>query len=72
MLLFDPQKFLALRSSRGTLCVDRQVVRLQEDCPAGGRVPLTLDIELTEDLCDTCRPGDTVKVAKTDNTSLLV
>ena len=71
MLLFDPQNFLPLRSSRGTLCVDRQVVRLQEDCPAGGRVPRTLDIELTEDLCDTCRPGDTVKVTITDNTSSL-
>jgi DNA helicase MCM8 len=39
-------------------------VRLQEveEKERGGRVPRTVDIELFEDLCDSCVPGDVVTV----------
>ena len=29
----------------------------------GGRVPRTVECELTEDLCDSCQPGDIVKLS---------
>jgi DNA replicative helicase MCM subunit Mcm2 (Cdc46/Mcm family) len=40
-------------------------VRLQEldeKEKGSGRVPRTIDIELFEDLCDTCVPGDVITV----------
>ena len=45
--------------------VDWQKLRLQEleaDSADAGRVPRTLEVELTEDLCDACVPGDVVTV----------
>ena len=63
----NSRNFLPLRSSRSTVCVDRQVVRLQEvleeESGEGGRVPRTVECELTEDLCDSCQPGDIVKLS---------
>jgi len=63
----NSRNFLPLRSSRSTVCVDRQVVRLQEvleeEGGEGGRVPRTVECELTEDLCDSCQPGDVVKLS---------
>ena len=35
---------------------------LEEKEKGGGRVPRTIDIELLEDVCDTCVPGDVVTV----------
>ena len=60
----NTRNFAALRSSLSTICVDRQTVRLQELADGGeaGRVPRTLECELTEDLCDTVVPGDVVRV----------
>lgn len=46
--------------------VDWQKVRIQEleaDLADAGRVPRTLECELTEDLVDSCVPGDVVTVA---------
>jgi len=63
----NSRNFLPLRSSRSTVCVDRQVVRLQEvleeEGGEGGRVPRTVECELTEDLCDSCQPGDIIKLS---------
>jgi len=60
------RNFVPLRSSKSTVCVDRQVIRLQEvlddEAGEGGRVPRTVDCELTEDLCDSCQPGDVVRL----------
>eukprot|EP01083_Nonionella_stella_P147960 467634_1 len=45
-------------------CIDHQKIRVQElsTDETGGRVPRTIDIELTEDLVDQCVPGDVVTV----------
>ncbi len=45
-------------------CCPTMKVRLQEveEKERGGRVPRTVDIELFEDLCDSCVPGDVVTV----------
>ena len=46
-------------------CIDFQKIRIQElstDENTGGRVPRTVDVELTEDLVDSCVPGDVVTV----------
>ena len=52
------KNFVPLRSSKTTICVDRQMIRIQEiDNEEGGRVPRTVDCELLENLCDTCMPG---------------
>ena len=59
----NQRNFVPLRSSKSTICVDRQMLRIQEvDDEDGGRVPRTVDCELLEDLCDSCMPGDVVKV----------
>ena len=59
----NQKNFVPLRSSKSTLCVDRQMLRIQEiDDEDGGRVPRTIDCELVEDLCDTCQPGDIVRI----------
>lgn len=46
-------------------CIDFQKIRIQElstDENTGGRVPRHVDVELTEDLVDSCVPGDVVTV----------
>ena len=59
----NQRNFVPLRSSKSTLCVDRQMLRIQEiDDEDRGRVPRTVDCELMEDLCDTCQPGDVVRI----------
>ncbi|XP_071453404.1 DNA helicase MCM8 [Hetaerina americana] len=59
---FSPQ-----RSSPLTQTVNWQSVRLQEilgdDQREGGRVPRTVECELTEDLVDSCVPGDVVTIS---------
>lgn len=49
--------------------IDAQEVRLQEaqeeNTGQAGRTPRQLEVELTRDLVDTCRPGDIVLVAAT-------
>ncbi|PSN44603.1 DNA helicase MCM8 [Blattella germanica] len=58
--------FTQLHSSPFTQTVNWQSVRLQEivadDQREGGRVPRTVECELTEDLLDSCVPGDIVTV----------
>lgn len=53
-------------SSNQTEIIDWQTIRLQEivddDQKGGGRIPHTIDCELTNDLVDSCVPGDTVTV----------
>ncbi|XP_014673549.1 PREDICTED: DNA helicase MCM8-like isoform X2 [Priapulus caudatus] len=60
------RSFTPLRGSRRTTMIDWQMVRLQEVLGGGqaeaGRVPRTVECELTDDLVDTCAPGDTVTV----------
>ena len=59
----NQRNYVPLRASKATVCVDRQLVRLQEvEDEEGGRVPRTVDCELLADLCDTCLPGDIVTV----------
>lgn len=57
------RNFLPLRTSPQTVCVDMQTVRLQEivqdEC---GRVPRSVECEMTEDLCDRAVPGDVVTI----------
>ena len=66
----NQRNFVPLRLSRSTVTVDRQVVRLQEVLEEdGGRVPRTVEVELVEDLTDTCIPGDTVRVSGVVRTS---
>jgi DNA helicase MCM8 len=64
----NSKSFAPLRSSSLTETIDSQTVRLQEQSSSGdrcesGRVPRTIDCELTADMVDTCVPGDTVTVA---------
>ena len=58
------RKFVALRGHKYTLTQDWQSVRLQEvvqhDDASSGRVPRTIEAELTEDLCDVAMPGDVI------------
>lgn len=60
------KSFTPLHSSPFTQTVNWQCVRLQEiladDQREGGRVPRTVECELTEDLLDSCIPGDVVTV----------
>ncbi|XP_046388865.1 DNA helicase MCM8 [Ischnura elegans] len=61
------KSFAPQRSSPLTQTVNWQSVRLQEivgdDQREGGRVPRTVEIELTEDLVDSCVPGDVVTIS---------
>jgi DNA helicase MCM8 len=46
--------------------VDWQGLKLQEMVDhddGGGRVPRTVECEVTEDLCDTAHPGDVVTIS---------
>ncbi|KAJ9579973.1 hypothetical protein L9F63_004356 [Diploptera punctata] len=58
--------FTQLHSSPFTQTINWQSVRLQEivadDQREGGRVPRTVECELTEDLLDSCVPGDVVTI----------
>ncbi|XP_059471137.1 DNA helicase MCM8 [Neocloeon triangulifer] len=58
--------FTPLHSHKLTQTSNWQTVKLQEnlddDQREGGRVPRTLEVELTEDLVETCVPGDEVTV----------
>ncbi|TRY63121.1 hypothetical protein TCAL_03630 [Tigriopus californicus] len=55
------RRFSALRSHRQTITVDRQTIRVQEIVQhESGRVPRTIESELTEDLCDCAVPGDVI------------
>lgn len=60
------KSFTPLHSSPFTQTINWQSVRLQEivadDQREGGRVPRTVECELTEDLLDSCIPGDVVTV----------
>ena len=61
----NTKNFTPLRSSRKTICADRQMIRLQElsdNTLDSGRVPRTLECELTEELCDTLVPGDIARI----------
>ena len=61
----NTKNFTPLRSSRKTICVDRQTIKVQELCDSTlelGRVPRTLECELTEELCDTLLPGDVARL----------
>ena len=57
------KNFLPLHSTAVT--VDWQQIRVQEtmDRKDPGRVPRTIEVELTESLVDTCLPGDNVIIA---------
>ncbi|XP_055892366.1 DNA helicase MCM8-like [Biomphalaria glabrata] len=58
--------FLPCRSHSQTETIDWQTIRVQEimsDCQKdAGRIPRTIDCELTRDLVDACVPGDIVTV----------
>lgn len=60
--IFNPQ-----RSSSVTEVIDWQTIRIQEimgeDQRDSGRIPRTVDCELTYDLVDSCVPGDVVTIA---------
>ena len=60
------RSFTPLRGSQLTETIDWQSVRLQEvvsdDSREAGRIPRTVECELTGDLVDACVPGDTVTV----------
>ncbi|XP_053384109.1 DNA helicase MCM8-like [Mercenaria mercenaria] len=60
--VFQPQ-----RSSNLTETIDWQTIRIQEimgeDQKEAGRIPRTIDCELTHDLVDSCVPGDIVTVS---------
>lgn len=60
------KSFTPLHSSPFTQTINWQSVRLQEivadDQREGGRVPRTVECELTEDLLDSCIPGDVVTI----------
>lgn len=57
------RRFVPLRSHKQTITVDWQTVRLQEIVQhQSGRVPRTIEVELTEDLVDIAVPGDIVTV----------
>ena len=58
--------FTPLRSSTLTQTIDWQTVRVQEisgdDRREAGRIPRTIECELTADLVDSCVPGDMVTI----------
>ncbi|KAG8263584.1 DNA replication licensing factor mcm8 [Homalodisca vitripennis] len=60
------RSFNPLCSSTYTQTLNWQTVRLQElvddDQREGGRVPRNVEVELTEDLVDSCVPGDEVTI----------
>uniref|UniRef100_A0A671MAE0 DNA helicase MCM8 n=1 Tax=Sinocyclocheilus anshuiensis TaxID=1608454 RepID=A0A671MAE0_9TELE len=60
------RSFTSNRSSPLTLTVDRQTVKIQElmsgDQRESGRIPRTIECELTQDLVDSCVPGDMVTI----------
>ncbi|XP_061088318.1 DNA helicase MCM8, partial [Conger conger] len=60
------RSFTANRSSPLTLTVDWQSIKIQEqisdDQREAGRIPRTVECELTQDLVDSCVPGDTVTI----------
>ncbi|XP_016139524.1 DNA helicase MCM8 [Sinocyclocheilus grahami] len=60
------RSFTPNRSSPLTLTVDRQTVKIQElmsgDQRESGRIPRTIECELTQDLVDSCVPGDMVTI----------
>ncbi|XP_021920496.1 DNA helicase MCM8 isoform X1 [Zootermopsis nevadensis] len=60
------KSFTPLHTSPFTQTINWQSVRLQEivsdDQREGGRVPRTVECELTEDLLDSCIPGDVVTI----------
>ncbi|XP_025104122.1 DNA helicase MCM8-like [Pomacea canaliculata] len=59
--------FLPKRTSDLTETIDWQTIRLQEitsdNQKEAGRIPRTVDCELTSDLVDSCVPGDVVTVS---------
>ncbi|KAI5705663.1 hypothetical protein M8J75_000698 [Diaphorina citri] len=70
--------FIPLRCSSSTHTLQWQTVRLQEiladNQGEGGRVPRTVECELTEDLVESCVPGDIVTITgivkKSEETAL--
>ncbi|KAI5740476.1 hypothetical protein M8J76_004215 [Diaphorina citri] len=68
--------FIPLRCSSSTHTLQWQTVRLQEILAdnegEGGRVPRTVECELTEDLVESCVPGDIVTITgiKSEETAL--
>ncbi|XP_034754360.1 DNA helicase MCM8, partial [Etheostoma cragini] len=58
--------FTPSRSSPFTHTVDWQIIKVQElmggEQRETGRIPRTVECQLTSDLCDSCVPGDTVTV----------
>eukprot|EP00095_Tigriopus_kingsejongensis_P008799 maker-scaffold1329_size47409-snap-gene-0.11 protein:Tk08799 transcript:maker-scaffold1329_size47409-snap-gene-0.11-mRNA-1 annotation:"dna replication licensing factor mcm8" len=55
------RRFEPLRSHRQSVTVDWQTIRVQElDQCESGRVPRTIEAELTDDLCDSAVPGDVI------------
>ena len=60
------RSFTPLRSSPLTQTIDWQTVRIQEisgdDRREAGRIPRTIECELTADLVDSCVPGDMVTI----------
>ena len=56
------KRFEAIKSDART--VDIQYIKLQEEMgmDAAGRVPRSLECEMTEDLVDSCVPGDVVTI----------
>ena len=58
--------FTPLRSSLLTETIDWQTIRVQEICGddrrEAGRIPRTIECELTADLVDSCVPGDMVTI----------
>ena len=58
------RRFSPLRSHCNTMTVDWQVLRLQEIVQhESGRVPRTIECEISEDLCDSAMPGDVVTLS---------
>ena len=57
------RRFSLLRNHPLTATVDWQSIRVQEIAQhETGKVPRTVEVELSEDLCDAARPGDVVTV----------
>uniref|UniRef100_A0A673G8W6 DNA helicase MCM8 n=1 Tax=Sinocyclocheilus rhinocerous TaxID=307959 RepID=A0A673G8W6_9TELE len=60
------RSFTPNRSSPLTLTVDWQTIKVQElmsgDQRESGRIPRTIECELTQDLVDSCVPGDMVTI----------
>ncbi|CAH1792022.1 unnamed protein product [Owenia fusiformis] len=61
------RQFIPKRSSSQTETIDWQTIRVQEivteDHRESGRIPRTVDLELTYDLVDSCVPGDMVTIS---------